>query len=66
MASLDADLAQLSACLTQSLSPDQTARGQAEAFLSQGATRPGFGVLLLRLLSSEAAAMQTRQPDRGA
>ena len=57
----DAQLAQLSACLAQSLSPDQAMREQAETFLKSGSTQPGFSILLLKLLSSDAAEAQVRQ-----
>ena len=58
----DAQLAQLSACLAQSLSPDQAMREQAETFLKSGSTQPGFSILLLKLLSSDAAeARRCRQ-----
>lgn len=57
----EAQLAQLSACLTQTLSQDQAAREQAEAFLKSGSTQPGFSMLLMRLLAAETAEAQVRQ-----
>lgn len=57
----DAQLAQLSACLAQTLSPDKGAREQAEAFLKSSSTQSGFTIMLLRLLASEAAEAQVRQ-----
>ena len=57
----DAQLAQLSACLLQTLSPEQRTREQAEAFLKSGSTQPGFAMLLMRLLAAESAEAQIRQ-----
>ena len=57
----EAQLLQLSQCLTQSLNPDETLRKQAEAFLQTGFTQPGFSILLLRLLATESAEIQARQ-----
>jgi exportin-2 (importin alpha re-exporter) len=57
----EAQLTQLSACLMQTLSPDQASREQAEDFLKSGATSPGFSLLLMRLLAAETAEAQVRQ-----
>ncbi len=48
----DAQMAQLAQCLSASLSPDQAQRAHAEQFLTQGATSPGFSILLLKLLAA--------------
>ena len=57
----DAQLAQLSACLQQSLSPDPAVRTQAEQFLKDGSVQPGFPMLLMRLLASEGSDAAVRQ-----
>ena len=57
----DAQLAQLSSCLQQSLSPDPSVRTQAEQFLKDGSVQPGFSMLLMRLLASEGSDATVRQ-----
>ena len=57
----DAQLAQLSSCLQQSLSPDPAVRTQAEQFLKDGSVQPGFSMLLMRLLASEGSDATVRQ-----
>ena len=57
----DAQLAQLSACLQQSLSPDPAVRTQAEQFLKDGSVQPGFPMLLMRPLAAEGSDAAVRQ-----
>lgn len=53
--------AQLVQLLEQTLSPQQSTVQQAEQQLRTAETSPGFGVLLLQLLGSDASPVQVRQ-----
>lgn len=51
----------LAQCLMQTLAPEQEPRRRAEAYLTDASKRPGYGLLLLSLLTQPAVEEQVKQ-----
>eukprot|EP00887_Chlorella_sp_A99_P002133 scaffold21.g2133.t1 len=58
---MDPQLAQLGEAFAQTLAPQPELIKQAEAYLKQAATQPGYGILVLKLISTEGVALEVRQ-----